>query len=336
MKRILAFLVAATAALALAAQPVSEIDVLLGQTMKYYPAGTHLIGFSVVEGEENVEVTQIGHLLELKGLKAGDAKLRLALRAGKESELLVHVKSVSFIRRTTKPEEPQAPEWTGFYELRLPENHYSIIFHSFESDGRERVQESYSCIDNVFVVGESCESEDGFGGMSDIIDVFDFSDQLGYNGGLMPNGHYKLFYGDGNEINPDNVRDGEEWFKMYAPETLAVALIGIDPADFGRDNHGDEDLENGTIMQRIRMTGGNQSMLKRYYKGEEIVCGRTCWVFDFRGTNLLGYGGYCVWIDTETGLALRHEAEDGGGFIVTRFDLNYTDWDIEIRPDLFE
>jgi len=37
-----------------------------------------------------------------------------------------------------------------------------------------------------------------------------------------------------------------------------------------------------------------------------------------------------------TGLVLRQEAEGGGGFIVTRFDLDYHDWDIQIRPDLFK
>jgi Negative regulator of sigma E activity len=338
MKRILTIAVMLVAGIAaFAAEPLSEMDILVGQEQRLLPAGPLLTGIAVEEGEDFLEVHRAGYMLTMKGLRAGDTKIRLDLRDGQTSTLLVHVKSVR-IRPVVKPgeTEPEKPVWTGTYELRLPENHYSIIFHSFDAGGRERVQESYSCIDSVFVVGESQESEDGFDGMEHIIDVFDFSSKLGYNGGLMPDGRYRMFYGDGNAINPDNERDGHDWFDMYAPASLAVALIGIDPADFGRDNHGDDDLENGTIMQRIRMTGGDQSHLKRYYKGEDVICGRTCWVFDFRGTNLFGYGGYCVWVDQETGLVLRHDAEDGGGFIVTRFDLNYTAWDIEIRPDLFE
>ena len=336
MKKFLTLLAAVLAAAALAAQPVSEIDLQVGQTMKFYPAGTHLKGFSVEEGAEYIQASQTGCQLTLKGLKAGDATLRLSLRAGKESRLLVHVKSVSFIRPAGKTDQPETPQWTGTYELRLPSNHYSIIYHSFNQDGSERMRESYSCIDNVFVEGECFKSEDGYDGMEDIISLYDFDTKLGYSGGLMPNGHYKMYYGDGNAIVPENIRDGQDWFDMYAPKSLAVALYGISPAEFGRDNHGDDDVEGGTIMQRIRMAGASQSQLKRFYRGEETVCGVKCWVFDFRGKNFYGYGGFCVWIDPATGLVLRHEAEEGGGFIVTRYDLNYQAWDIQIRPELYE
>ena len=82
--------------------------------------------------------------------------------------------------------------------------------------------------------------------------------------------------------------------------------------------------------------GDDQSKLNRFYRGLETVCGRECWVFDFRGKNFYGYGGFCVWVEPETGLVLRHESEEGGGFVVTRFDLDYHAWDIQIRPDLFE
>jgi len=334
---LIALCVAIAAAVALSAQPVSEIDLLVDQTMKFYPAGTHLTGFSVEDGEEYVQVSRNGAELTLKGLKAGDAKLRLSLRAGQESQLLVHVKSVH-VRPIIKPgeTEPERPDWTGVYELRLPADHYSIIYHSFNQDGRERMRESYSCIEGVYVEGECFESEDGYDGMEDIINMYDFNTELGYSGGLKPNGRYAMYYADGDEIAPENERYAREWFKTYAPQPLAEALYDIEPAAFGRDNNGDDKLENGTIMQRIRMTGGNQSQLKRYYRGEDTVLGRKCWVFDFFGKNFYGYGGFCVWVDIETGLVLRHEAEEGGGFIVTRFDLDYNDWDIEIRPELFE
>ena len=343
MKKILAFCLAVTAALALSAQevpavtPVSEIDLLVGQTQQLIPAGPLLTGFSVEEGENFLEVSRAGYMLIMKGLKAGDTRLRLDLRDGQASSLLVHVKSVH-VRPILKPgeKEPERPEWTGVYELRLPADHYSIIWHSFNQDGRESVQQSCSCIDGVFVEGESFESEDGYDGMEHIINMYDCNNELGYSGGLRPNGRYAMYYADGDQIAPENERYAREWFKTYAPDPLAEALYDSDPAAFGRDNNGDDKLENGTIMQRIRMTGGNQSQLKRFYRGEDTVLGRKCWVFDFYGKNFYGYGGFCVWVDTETGLVLRHEAEEGGGFIVTRFDLDYRDWDIEIRPDLFE
>ena len=342
MKKI-AFLITALAlamsAASATAQPVSEIDLLVGKTMKFYPAGTHLNGFSIEDGEEFIEASRNGAELTLKGLKPGDATLRLALRGGQESSLLVHVKSfhVHPILKPgdPEPEKPKTAEWTGVYEFRLPSNHYSIIYHTFREDGSEMTQESHSCIDDVYVEGECFPSEDGYDGMEDIISIFDFHDKLGYNGGLMTVGEYRMDYGDGNDITPEYTRDGQDWFDMYAPKSLATALYGIDPAGFGRDNYGDDKLVNGTIMQRIRMTGGNQSQLKRFYKGTETVCGRECWVFDFFGKNFYGYGGFCVWVDTETGLVLRHEGEEGGGFIFTRFELDYRDWDIQIRPDLF-
>ena len=52
-----------------AEQPVSEIDLMVGQTIKLYPAGTHLNGFSIQEGEDFVQVSRAGAQLTLKGLK---------------------------------------------------------------------------------------------------------------------------------------------------------------------------------------------------------------------------------------------------------------------------
>lgn len=341
MKRILTIAVMLVAGIAaFAAEPLSEMDILVGQELRLMPAGPLLDGFAVEEGEDFLEVHRAGYMLTMKGLRAGDTKIRLDLRAGQTSTLLVHVKKLR-VRPIIKPgepepEQPQAPEWTGTYELRLPENHYSIIYHSFNSDGSERMRETYSCIDNVYVDSMCFESEDGFNGVEDIIRMFEYSRRLGYTGGLHPNGHYVMNYADGDKIAPENEESAHVWFDTYAPQPLAEALYDIEPAGFGRDNHGDDKLLNGTIMQRIRMAGGDQSRLKRFYRGDEVVCGRTCWVFDIRGTNLFGYGGYVVWIDQQTGLVLRHEAEEGGGFIVTRFDLDYHDWDILIRPDLFE
>ena len=35
----------------------SEIDMLVGQTIKLYPAGTHLNGFAIQEGDDFAQVT---------------------------------------------------------------------------------------------------------------------------------------------------------------------------------------------------------------------------------------------------------------------------------------
>ena len=337
MKKIILLWAMLASTLSLAAQPVSEIDLLVGQTFSYCAAGTHLVGFSVEDGQEFVQASQDGLKLTIKGLKSGDATIRLSLRGGQSSKLLVHVLLGSPARRPGKTEKPEdTPEWTGRYELRLPQTNYSIIYHTFREDWRWDSMETYSCIGDMFVQSECIESEDGYNGMEDLISMFDFQTKLGYSGGLHPDGYYVMYYGDGNEIVPENRHDGISHFESYAPRSLAMALYGIEPAGFGRDPGGDDTLQSGTIMQRIRMTGGNQNHLKRYYRGDETVCGRTCWVFDFRGTNLFGYGGYVVWVDQETGLVLRQDAEEGGGFIVTRFDLDYHDWDIQIRPDLFK
>ena len=69
MRKLISFWVALTAAFMLAAQPVSEVDLLVGQTMKFYPAGTHLTGFSVQEGDEYV--TPDGRVYTIGSFLAG-------------------------------------------------------------------------------------------------------------------------------------------------------------------------------------------------------------------------------------------------------------------------
>ena len=106
---------------AFAAEPLSEIDILVGQEQRLMPAGPLLTGISVEEGDNFLEVQRAGYMLIMNGVRAGDAKLRLDLRGGQSSTLLVHVKSVH-VRPIVKPgePEPERPDWTGVYELRLP------------------------------------------------------------------------------------------------------------------------------------------------------------------------------------------------------------------------
>ena len=336
MKKLAILAALLTAALTLPAQNVTEYDMTVGQTLTTCPAGTHLTGYAVESGDEHIDVSQNGIRLTVKGLKPGDAQLRLQLRGGKSGTMLIHVKARSFVRPAGK-DEPQEtrPEWNGWYELRMPETNYSIIWHSFRENGKEDMIESYSCIGDVFVRGTTYLNGIDDGELEDHIDRYDFRTELAYVGGLFDD-RYKYWYGDGNEIIDANKPSGHDWFESYAPKSLSMALYNTDLAGFGRDNNGDDRLEAGTIMQRIRQTGGNQSPLKRYYRGEETVCGVKCWVFDFRGTNIFGYSGFCAWIDPDTGLELREENEDGSGFIVTRFNLDYHAWDVEVRPELFQ
>lgn len=65
-----------------AVTPISEIDLLVGQTQQLIPAGPLLTGMSVEEGENFLEVQRAGYMLIMKGVRAGDAKLRLDLRGG--------------------------------------------------------------------------------------------------------------------------------------------------------------------------------------------------------------------------------------------------------------
>ena len=314
-------------------QTVSELDLVVGQTITYTAAGTHLTGFTLEQEDDYVQASQSKAFLTVKGLKKGEAIIQLSLRSGQSSKLIVHVLPASGARPSGSTDKPEdEPKWTGNYELRLPQNNYSIIVHSFRENGEEWMRETYSCIDNVFVRSENFKSEDGYDGMEDIIYMFDYSDGIGYEGGLYPDGHYEMVYGYKN----DDREDAKMWFNMYAPKTQALALYNTEPAGFGRDNHGDDSLPIGTIIQRLRMAGVSQSQLNQFYRGIETVCGRNCWVFDFRGRDFYGYGGFRIWVDPETGLVLRQDGGEGVGFLVTRFDLNYTAWDIQIRPELYE
>ena len=72
--------------------------------------------------------------------------------------------------------------------------------------------------------------------------------------------------------------------------------------------------------------------MAQFYKGEETICGVKCWVFDFRGKGVSGYGSSCWWIDPSNGLVLKRVDEDGSRWEVTSYNLDYKVWDKETNP----
>ena len=76
--------------------------------------------------------------------------------------------------------------------------------------------------------------------------------------------------------------------------------------------------------------------MAQFYKGEETICGVKCWVFDFRGKGVSGYGSSCWWIDPSNGLVLKRVDEDGSRWEVTSYNLDYKVWDKETNPYTFE
>ena len=72
--------------------------------------------------------------------------------------------------------------------------------------------------------------------------------------------------------------------------------------------------------------------LKKYYIGDETVCGIKCWGFDSNGINTI-----CCrfWIDPSNGAVLKYEWYDEAevdGDEVTVYDLNYTELDKSFYP----
>ncbi|MBQ9661106.1 MAG: hypothetical protein IJV37_07605 [Bacteroidales bacterium] len=227
----------------------------------------------------------------------------------------------------------ETPHWTGPYSLCMPEDHYRISLRSFDSRGRAVRKETLARIDHMIAHNTLFLDEEA---ASDVHERFDYQSGLGYNGGLGADGHYHLYFGDGNVPLPENEDDGRAWFEEYAPEPASGAVRAFLPelCDFGWDNQADPDGEPGIVLQKMRQFGRAQSFLDRFYTGEEEICGIKCWVFDFRGKGSYGLGDSCWWIDPATGLALKRVGEDGSGFAVEIFDPEYRLWTIDVRPEL--
>ena len=74
---------------AFAASGAGERDVTLaeGQTLKFFPARALMTGAVLETGADCVELQRVGALVILRGLKAGEATARIALRGGGEAFL---------------------------------------------------------------------------------------------------------------------------------------------------------------------------------------------------------------------------------------------------------
>ena len=83
---------------AFAASGAGERDVTLaeGQTLKFFPARALMTGATLESGADCVELQRVGALVILRGLKAGEATARIALRGGESLPMRIHVLQNTF------------------------------------------------------------------------------------------------------------------------------------------------------------------------------------------------------------------------------------------------
>jgi len=332
MKRMLISLLAALVSVSslLAAERTSEVTVIVGETINIHPAGMLFEGIASIDGEEFVKVKQVGKMLEIEGEKEGLATLKLSLLYGKSMTYSVRVVTRSFSTRSE--EEPEGPEWTGHYELHIPQDNFCISYSYFNPGYVETSETIVARIAETVVNATIYYDSE-----NNSYDKFDYDSGLGYNGAFVDEKTFMYLLGDGAPLDdPNGIIDGEFWFDEYAPHPASDALLVEAPLLFGWDNQGNDDIETGIVMQRMRQYGRQQSYLKRFYRGEEEVMGVKCWVFDMRGQGVYGVGDLCWWIDPETGLALKYMDESGAGMMVKTYDLDYREWDAFARPELFD
>jgi len=352
-----------------AGEQASHINILVGESFEYSPAMMMMTGFTIESGAECINASASGSRIILKGIKAGEAKLKLSLHNKKTTTLFVHVKSRSFTQQAKpkpgdKPgtlvepedidEEPGTPSgkprtrqahWKENYKYNPPDNHY-IITTVWYKNHKMTQEDTDARIDNIFatqwIVYEE-QAEDVYTSSWWVMNRYDYNTRLGYNGGLDPeDGKFKMYYGDGNEICPENVEDGRTHFKTFAP-IFRDYISSIFTPTFMQKYRADQNIEEDIMvaghspdfMDNLDTYGFKQSYLKPYYRGIERVCDVDCWVFDFRGLNGYGIGYGCYWIDPKTGIEMQYKGEDGDGYTTIIYDLDYREWDVFGRPDLY-
>ena len=322
---------------ALAASGAGERDITLaeGQTLKFFPARALMTGVTLESGADCVDLQRVGALVILRGLKAGEADARISLRGGESLPMHIHVLQNTFSHR--KPAAAaDKPKWGGHYELRIPEDRFRVVYYDFDAGEADKLHYVARIGNEVYASSFYIDDEEGK--PIDVVELYDYDKRFGYSGGLDGDGSYKLFYGEGNAISPENERDARDWFAEYAPDPATTTMHGycMPLLDFGWVYQGDDDaFERGIVLQRMTQLGRPQSFLERFYQGKEKICGIDCWVFDFRGQGVYGLGDSCWWVDPATGLALQRIDADGAGFTVIDLDLDYGVWDSETRPDRF-
>ena len=335
----------------------THINILVGETFEYSPAMMMMASFTIESGAECIQATTSGSQIILKGLKAGEAKLKLALCNKRATTLFVHVKSRSFTQGAKPGEKPGTlvePEdidhsgkahWKENYKFNPPTNHYLITTAAFKHH-KMIMEITDARIDNIYAthyVEYEQKTEDVYSGKWWVMDMFDYNTRLGYNGGLdFEDNTFKMYYGDGNRICPENVEDGHTHFNTFAP-IFTDYIATIFTPEFMQKHRADWNVEEDTMaagnrpdfMDNLETYGFKQSYLKPYYRGMERICDVDCWVFDFRGLNGYGLGNGCYWIDPKTGIEMQYKSEDGDGYTTIIYDLDYREWDDFGRPDLF-
>ena len=354
MKKIISLAVAMTIHIALMAQTaVSHINVLVGQTLSTYPTGHVLTTYTVESGGDCVQVSQSGSKFTFKGLKAGDAVLKLTASKEVSMTLYVHVRRHSYAEGPEVVVDPPTggepgtlvnPVWKGHYQQMKPSGNYNICVRHFNEHGQDLYRDTYACVANEQFYVFNCMYIGGTeAGDHYALEVhyYDYPKEIGYTGGMREeDDRAHLFYDDGFEIEPRWEHVGRNWFKTFAPQpwTDALYIQAQFLFDFGRDvwKQGlDEDIyQPGSVLQQLRQNGEKESLLSKFYRGDEEICGVKCWVFDFRKLKGKGCVEGCWWVDQDTGMVLQYIGDSGAGFTVTRFDLRYYRWDVFTRPDL--
>ena len=312
MKKVILFWLFTLLPLLSVAQPKNPVFTLFVGQEYVWDTGAEVTSVTLGSNNGVVSTTHKGSKVTIKGLKRGLVSVNAKLKDGKTKKCTVRVKLADNVSTTP------GTGWTGHYELKMPTDNWHIAYKTF-SEGR---------IDRAGRIGHLYCRVDDLGPEKGLIyHRFNENTRRGYEAcGNDPKFRHTDDAGD----------EGSEdyYFREFAPKPFdteaflhgagILAMFGY-VAKSGYGNGGD-------ILQTYYTYNMDYNKeLPKYYAGEETVCGVKCWKFDYRKHSLNGSPGSCYWIDPANGLCLKELREDGMGFEVLIYDLDYHSW----TPDLF-
>ncbi len=339
-----------------AAQTVAHTNVIVGETREIMPPGSLLMtGFSIESGSQFVTVSSAGEKLKIKGLKVGEAKVRLQYPKGKTQTMIIHVKQRSFANMPQPTEKPQvgnpgtlvepedidkpdkpASRWKENYVFNPPVKNFLFWWMFFDDEGNVKSEHAIARIDDYFIEQDIIRKSK----VNDIpstiwsLHTHNYQSRLSTNGGMGDDLKFHMFYADGFEIIPENEEEGRRDFYDFAPRfSDKRSIITMDIVKKrGRAEETDDDTYEKMnfypdFMDDLRKYGFKQSYLNKFYRGMENICGVNCWVFDFRRLKDNGFAEGCWWVDPATGIPMQHVSCDGSYWSTMIYELNYTAWD---------
>lgn len=118
------------------------------------------------------------------------------------------------------------------------------------------------------------------------------------------------------------------YYSLLDDKWIEDVLFDFEP--FSGDTWQPLDNFEHDIASFYRGMGSMEEKLPYHYVMIENYLGIDCWVFDSKNVN----GNYAkYWIDPANGLTLKTIYADGSTTEITVYDLNYTEWDSEFKPD---